>query len=52
VKHLALGSKVFSVGLACFDAVTTVGFRHKAIFTGGKNLNGMLRAGVTSYSKT
>ena len=36
-RHLAPGSHDFSVGLACFRAVTTANCHKKAVVTGGKH---------------
>ncbi len=38
-RHLAPGSHVLSDGLACFRAVTTANYHHKAVVTGGKHPN-------------
>ena len=37
--HLAPGSQVLSDGLACLRAVTTAGYHHKSVDTGGKHPN-------------
>jgi len=38
-ENLVPGCAVLSDGLACFRSVTTGGFSHEAIVTGGKHLN-------------